>query len=291
MAEISVIGSAWLEEYIHCIDSSIHVGKNSATISKYYSGDMYNVAYNLAVLDTQTSLCIKYGNDFESAQLWNQLNDLNIMLYGPTVSHKLPTLVNISSNNRLLQFWEGNDAFQFELDDLYPHTAFSKSDYVVTDIKDNKVLELLISKSPKTKWIISHHVPSKEILEHVEGIVLTYEDALKLGKATDLDRICYRLCALGAKWVIINMGKQGIYSYSSKRPMNYQCLFKEEGYDSGCYSAFISGLVFGLATYHDLHKGIDYGIKVSAAIYDVLESTRTDLKEAITTYTDIETLI
>ena len=291
MAEISVIGSAWLEECIHCKAPSIHTGKNQASITRYFSGDMYNVAYNLALLDTQTSLCMKYGNDLESAELWNKLNSLNVMLYGPTVTEKLPTLVTVSSNSRTLKFWDDNDAFAFDIDDLYPHTAFAKSDFVVTDIRDNKILELLVNKSPKTKWVISRHVPTKEIMEHVEGIILTYEDALKLGKATDFDRICYRLCALGAKWVIIYMGKQGIYSYSAKKPLNYQCLFQGDGFDSGCYSGFISGFLYGLSTYYDLHKGIEYGNKTAAAIYNVVESTRDDLKDAITAYNEIETLI
>ena len=87
------------------------------------------------------------------------------------------------------------------------------------------------------------------------------------------------------------MGKQGIYSYSSKRPVNYQCLFQGDGFESGCYSAFISGLLYGLSTYYDLHKGIDHGTKAAAAIYNVVESTRDDLKNAIIEFENIDTLI
>ena len=213
------------------------------------------------------------------------------MLYGPTISEKLPTLVTVTSNKRTINFWEGNKAFAFNAEDLFPHTAFAKSDYVITDIQDNATLEVLITKSPNTKWVFSRFVPSKEILEHAEGIILTYEDALKLGKATDFDRICYRLCSLGAKWVIIYMGQQGIYAYSFKKPLNYQSLFQGDGFESGCYSAFCAGLLYGLSNYHDLHKGVTYGTKVSASIYNVVESTREDIKNAILEFENIDPFI
>ena len=148
-----------------------------------------------------------------------------------------------------------------------------------------------MTKSPNTKWIFSRFVPSKELLTNTEGIILTYEDALKLGKATDFDRICYRLCSLGAKWVIIYMGQQGIYTYSFKKPLNYQCLFKGDGFESGCFSGFTAGLLYGLSTYHDLHKGVSCGTKVSAAIYNVLESTREDIKDAILEYENVDPFI
>lgn len=291
MAEISIIGSAWIEECIHCVKPTIHTGTNLSTITRYYSGDMYNIAYTMSQFNVPTSFCTKYGNDLDSAQLWNQLNEKNVMLYGPTVTEKMQNQVIIHSDNRVLTFWEGNEAFKFDVDGLYPHTAFAKSDYVVTDVTDDKVLELLFKKSPTTKWIVSRHVPSKELFEHVEGLILTYEDALKLGKATDFDRICYRLCELGAKWIIIYMGKQGIYAYSFKKPLNYQSLFKDKGFDSGCYSGFISGLLYGLTTYHDFHKAVTIGTKVSACIYEVPESTRDDIQEAIKQYDNVESFI
>lgn len=291
MAEISVIGSAWIEEAVNCKDSSIRTGKNGATISRFYSGDMRNVAHTLSQLDIHTSLCMKYGSDLESAQLWNQLNSLNIMLYGPTIDAKLPTLVSVTSNQRTLNFWDGDDSFKFLKDDLYPHAAFANSDYVVTDIQDNEVLELLIMKSPNTKWVLSRFVPNKNILSNIEGIILTYEDALQLGKATDFDRICYRLCSLGVKWIVITMGKQGYYAYSFRKPLNYHCLYKGEGYESGCYSGFIAGLLYGLATYHDFPKAVTYGCKVSAAIHEVVEATRDDIKEAIKEFDGMDPLL
>ena len=89
MAEISVIGSAWIEECIHCVKPTIHTGTNLSTITRYYSGDMYNIAYTMSQFNIPTSFCTKYGNDLDSAQLWNQLNEKNIMLYGPTVTEKI----------------------------------------------------------------------------------------------------------------------------------------------------------------------------------------------------------
>ena len=87
------------------------------------------------------------------------------------------------------------------------------------------------------------------------------------------------------------MGKQGIYAYSFKKPLNYQSLFKDKGFDSGCYSGFISGLLYGLTTYHDFHKAVTIGTKISACIYDVIESTRDDIQEAIKQYDNVESFI
>lgn len=281
MSTISVIGSSWMEESVISTSDISSSGNNPAQIFKYASGDMHNIAYSLAELGCHISFCTKYGNDFDTANMWNALNSLDIMQYGPTLPEKIPHLVSVTSKNKTLSFYEGSDEFKFKIDDLYPHASFENSEYAITDIDDNNVLELLVSKSPKTNWILSRFVPNKNVLSCIEGIILKYEDALVLGKPMDFDRICYRLCELGAKWVVITMGTQGIYTYRNKVSHNYEGFHLDNAYSSGCYSGFVAGFIYGLSEYYDFSKAIQFGINVAQAIHEVPEATRTDLYQRI----------
>ncbi|MDD6468221.1 MAG: carbohydrate kinase family protein [Erysipelotrichaceae bacterium] len=281
MSTVSVIGSSWIEESI-IANTDITASKNTpSSIYQYFSGDMRNVAYTLAQLGCNTSFCTKYGNDDDTTKMWNELNDLDIMQYGPTIPYKLPRLVSVTSKQKTLKFYEGSEDFSFQTDDLYPHASFETSDYVITDITDNQVLELLVRKSLKTKWVITRFVPNKNILSHVEGIILKYEDALQLGKPMDFDRICYRLCELGAKWIIITMGSQGIYTYRNRMSNYFEGFPTDHGYQNGCYSGFVAGFIYGLMEYYDFPKAIHFGNQVANAINKVPESTRKDINEFI----------
>ena len=278
MAEVAVIGSSYIEESIIC-NSTIAAQKvNTSTISRYYSGNMRNIAINLANLGCRTSFCTKYGNDVDAVEMWGEVENLSIMQYAPTVAAQTPVFVSVHSRDGKLAFSQDMTFFEFNTNDSIPSIAYERAKYVVTDIRNPEVLFKLIQQSA-TKWIVTGHIPDKNILPLLDGVILTYDEALMLGAPAEFDRVCYRLCNLGLNWVIIHMENQGIYLYQNYTSSFFESLKPPHGYPNGCFSAFVSGIVYSLAQQHDLKQATELASTIERITFAVESPTTSEIKQ------------
>ena len=282
MLQIALIGSSHKEETL-LLSTALHTGRrNQVKIRSSYGGTIRNVAHNLGLMKLAPNFCTKLGNDDDSVQLWNQLNNLGVLMFGPTVDLPTPKKVTIlPPDGQPTVFWDRPDDFTFQPDDLLPHAVFAQADLCLTDIKNDLVLSQLTKKSPHTKWILSHHIPDKNILVDIYGLVLNYEDALTLGNPSEFERICYRLCEFGPKFVIINLNFQGIYLYSNHNGMHYPTRYQESGYYNGCYSAFLSGFVAGLACQTSTEIATGLGLDAAALTYKTVDLINPEISELL----------
>ncbi len=268
MKRIACIGTCHLEQDIFT-DASAEKGERILSkIVTGYGGTMRNTAQNLALIGFPVTYATKLGNDMDSVNIWNDCNALGIDVLGPTVDLPTPKkTVWIPKDGKTTVFWDKPDDFLFRAGDDIPHPAINQCDIAVTDVRDNAALLKMLEKSPHPRWIVSHYVPDKEILSHVWGLVINYEDALSLGKPADFERICYRLCAFGPEWIVINMNFQGVYLYTKQTGTNFLTKCQGEGYINGCYSAFLSGLVASLAVTDDIEKAVLVGLTAQGLTY------------------------
>ena len=281
MAEIAVIGSCWMEETIRFNKAMQYPDVESCQYLTFSSGDMRNVAHNLALLDADCIFCTKYGNDIDAVNMWNELNDLNVILLGPTVNEPTQRMINLYNDKQKKALLSDVHTFDFMPSDLIPYPAFASCEYGVTDIKNFEVLDTLFTKAPKTKWILSRTIPSKSILSRAEGLILTYRDIIALGTEKDFNRICYRFCAMGAKWVIVHMGAQGVFVYHNGEGTQFPSLYELNGYESGCYSAFVAGLTACLSKYQPLIASVRFAQEAEAYVYQVPTAINENIKEEL----------
>lgn len=281
MSEIAVIGSSWMEEFIELTDAPTPQGEQPCRIHLYPAGDMRTTAHTLGLLHASCTFCTKYGNDMDAVQIWNDLNDLQVMLFGPTLNQPTPRRIIINSHTNRKVLVHQAPEFTFTADDLMPHPAISACEYAITDLADPRVVKQMIEKSPQVKWIISRNIPDRTVMTSCEGLILTLDDISKLGPAKEFDRICYRFCALGCRWVIIYLNDKGVYVYRQGHGTPYSSKRHGEGYENGCYSAFMAGLLSALAKHQPLEPSVLFGLVADAAVYQCEGSTNPNLVDAI----------
>ena len=268
MKKITCIGSSHYEEDVILEENFDNGTRNEGQVYSGYGGTMRNVAHNLALMGLPVSLCTKLGNDMDGVNIWNQLHDLGVSVSGPTVDLPTPKKISIfPKDGKQTIFWDKPKDFFFHYGDVLPISVLEESDYCVTDMRSNELLLDLIDQTPHAKWVVSHYVPNKEVLSHLHGIVINYADALKLGKPSDFERICYRLCLLGLKFVVINMNFQGAYVYTNNQGKHYPTKCHGDGYFNGCYSAFLSGFVAGLSLDTNLETATKIALSAQGLTY------------------------
>ena len=277
MPEIAVIGSSYIEEAIFC--SSVIASRkiNPSTIKRYSSGDMRNIAINLARLDCHTVFCTKFGSDMEAVKMWGEADRLNIIQFGPTINRPSPVAVSVYNFGETLHFAQDRSAFEFTPDDFIPSLAFNHLDYAVTDVRDDIVVENMIRKSNGPRWVLLNRIPEKRLLPLLDGIILTYDEAIQLGNPASFDRICYRLCSLGLKWVIIHMENQGIYLYQNEDSAFFGTKRARNGYANGCLSAFTAGLLYSLANNNPMRHALSFAAEIERITYQIDTPTAENL--------------
>lgn len=267
MQSIALIGTSHLEEDILLPTFAVEK-RNAGKIRISYGGTMRNCAHSLALMGFPVSFMTKLGNDMDGIQIWSQLNGMNVHMFGPTIDLPTPKkTVLYPDNENVTVIWDRPEAFFFHPGDSIPAALFNRAGISVTDIQDNEVLRDLTLRTPDTHWIISHFVPDREVLKRTYGLVIRYGDALSLGKPSDFERICYRLCALGPRFVVISMNSQGVYVYSGQRGRHFPSKWGPAGCRNGVYSAFLSGLVAGLALNAPLDTCADIATTAEALTY------------------------
>jgi|GEM_PF-4183675 len=277
MPEIAIIGSSYIEEAIFCSSAIAAKKLNPSTIKRYSSGDMRNIAVNLARLGCHTLFCTKFGNDMEAVKMWGEADRLNIIQFGPTINKPSPIVVSIYNYGDTLRFAQDRASFEFYPEDFIPSLAFGHLDYAVTDVQNDIVLENMVRKNPTPKWVVVNRIPEKQVLPLIEGVVLTYEDALQLGNPASFDRICYRLCSLGLKWIIIHMENQGIYLYQDQDSTYFNSRRDRNGYANGCLSAFTSGLLYSLSLNNPFRQALSFASEVERITFQVSSPTAENL--------------
>ena len=81
MNRVIVIGNSYRTEVIRLKDSLSANRALSAGVNDCRSGGAYSIAYNLAVLDTDTYLLTRLSYDSTSAEMILNLDKLNGMVY------------------------------------------------------------------------------------------------------------------------------------------------------------------------------------------------------------------
>ncbi|MBQ2478018.1 MAG: carbohydrate kinase family protein [Erysipelotrichales bacterium] len=268
MKKIACIGSCHTEQDIFTDAEAEKGGRILSKIVTGYGGTLRNTALNLSRIGFPVVYCAKLGNDVDSVNIWNDLMASGVEVIGPAVDLPTPKkTVWIPKDGKSTVFWDKPEEFSFHAEDDLPYETLNECDICVTDVRDNAALLKFFEEVPHPKWILSHYIPEKEVLSHVYGLVINYEDALSLGKPADFERICYRLCSFGPKWIVINMNFQGAYLYTGQNGVNFPTKCQGDGYLNGCYSAFLSGLTASLAICPDIEKALPVALTAQGLTY------------------------
>lgn len=98
MDDVVIVGTAVIDQIMNLRSTFIPNGCNKVDLFTNHGGSMRNVAENCANLNLVVDFISKYGNDDNALSIIDNLNKLNIGVYGPTIDVATPLFVKINGD-------------------------------------------------------------------------------------------------------------------------------------------------------------------------------------------------
>ncbi|MBO4217995.1 MAG: hypothetical protein IKX74_00360 [Erysipelotrichaceae bacterium] len=264
MNRVIVIGNSYRTEVIRLKDSLSANRALSAGVNDCRSGGAYSIAYNLAVLDTDTYLLTRLSYDSTSAEMILNLDKLNGMVYANnSVLPKTPSRIYlIDKYNKAISL----DDFTFSVypgvEDGFPILSFEDDDYGLIKYVNTNYFLKAVATYPNVKWVCYNSLPENKVLNLVEGVVFDYDYLIRTVNERDIPNTCSELIKHGLKWILIVEEGQFISHYDYAGFHQYR---KDEQGEHvvGCFEAFLSMLMACLANGYDLVSAINHGLNLA----------------------------
>lgn len=254
MKNILLIGTS-MQDYIFSAHEILPNRCNKGTMTSSFGGSMHNVSYNLGCLGCNPIFITKIGNDDKAIMLQDDLSLLGVEMHTILVDKPTPIFQSVHASNTDFFLSTITKDFLFSETDSIDYSLF-KDSFAVTDQMNEKFLFDLFINTMSTRWILSGFIPSVELLQYVEGIVLNIDefDEEKLDFST------------GLQWVVVTENKEGATLYTSygKAPIKTTPIETENTLGAG--DAFLSGLLYGLAKGTTLIESVQIAHKAAAII-------------------------
>ena len=282
MDDVVIVGTAVIDQIMNLRSTFIHNGCNKVDLFTNHGGSMRNVAENCANLNLVVDFISKYGNDDNALSIIDNLNKLNIGVYGPTIDVATPLFVKINGDQEFM-FATTTPDFFLNANDNIPVAILKKHKYGITDNHDQEFLSYILKNSDQTKWIISSYIPNKELFHYIDGIILTENEFINhTNNELNYKSNLIRLFDQGLNWVIVTLGDQGCI-YMDKGQIFTISTEKKKGNPLGCGDAFASGVIYSLCIDNSLKDAIIFGHKLANLTLDTPYSVVKDLKSRINT--------
>ncbi len=274
MKKILCIGSVTTDIIVSPADSVPAPGtmRSVDSVTTHVGGCASNAAIDLVKLGVPTMLSCKVGADNFGGFVLETAKSAGVDVRGvvqdPCVS-TTASVVCISSNGERSMLYNPGSTSAFTLEDI-SEPCFAESDIVfvagamiLTAFDGRPCAEFLQRAQEAGKYTVMDTafdlddvwLPKiKEAVAHLDLFMPSYEEAVKLSGETEVSKIADVFFALGAKNVIIKMGKDGAYlceqggsryvlpTYSQIKPVD----------TTGAGDSFCAGFLCGLS------QGWDY---------------------------------
>ncbi|MBQ6655290.1 MAG: hypothetical protein IJM79_07200 [Erysipelotrichaceae bacterium] len=264
MNRVIVIGNSYRTEIIRLKDSLSANKALSAGISDNHYGGAYSIAYNLAVLDTDSYLITRLSYDATSVEMIVNLDKLNGMVYANnSVLPKTPSKVYlVDKYNKTIAL----DDFSFNVypgvEDGFPVLSFEEDDYGLIRYVNTNYFLKAVASYPNLRWICYNSIPESKVLNLVEGIVFDYDYLIKTVNERDVPATCSELIKHGLKWILIVEDGQFVSHYDYAGFHQYRR--EEQGeYPVGCFEAFLAMLTACLSNGYDLISAVNHGLNLA----------------------------
>jgi sugar/nucleoside kinase (ribokinase family) len=269
MKKVLCVGSVTTDVIVTPTDSIPKPGTLQAvdSITTHVGGCASNAAIDLAKLGVSVALTCKVGTDSFGDFVKKNLEENGVDISGVVFDQAVSTTVSIvcvnSTGERSFLYNPGStSAFQKE---NIPQTLLSECDIIfiggamLLGSFDGKPCREVLKKSQlmgkytvmDTAWDFQDQWLSKikEAIPYLDLFMPSLEEAVKLSGETEISKIADKFFELGAKNVIIKMGKEGAYicEESGKRYMlpTYKGIKPVD--TTGAGDSFCAGFLCGLA--------------------------------------------
>lgn len=264
MNRILVVGPTYTTEVIkinNALESSTFL---PASIKHTFSGGSYAIASNLTVLDVDTHLITRMGNDEIANLMYIELDKRNGFIYSNnSVLFETPKKVYLidKDGNQHVMDNVTYDAYP-ALTDNFPAAHFEDSDYGIANVINTQYLKELVNHYPNIHWVSENNIPAEEMLKYFDGVVIEkiYFDSL-VRREEKYDYINY-LLRKGLKWlIIIDEAKEAnLFTMTSSNRFHRDNQGKEL---VGSAEIFTSMLVACLTNDYSLNESIDHAINLT----------------------------
>lgn len=280
MQSVVVLGTVVYDQILtarNCIQEN---SCNKMNCQASIGGSMHNIAWNLSSLKQETHFITKFGNDDLALYAQNELEKKGCFIYGPTLDLPTPRFFLIQDKQRSELFSTITKDFYYHFSDPLYISAIEHCTWGITDNQDEKLLQSLLNKTPRTKWIINGSIPALSLIHQINGIILN-ENEMQRYCLNQQEEYLDKLFSLGLKWLILTRAEKGATLYISHGAYDFPVNTPASSLNSlGCGDAFSSGVLFALLNEKDIKTACEIGIKASQLVLSstgALSDTITDL--------------
>jgi sugar/nucleoside kinase (ribokinase family) len=269
MKKILCIGSVTTDIIVSPADSIPSPGTMSSvkTVTTHVGGCASNAAIDLAKLGAYPILCCKVGKDNFGSFVVETAKAAGVDVGGVTKDPSVSTTASVvcvnSSGERSMLYNPGSTSAFFAKD--IPEQCFADSDIVfvagaliLTAFDGSPCADFLRRAQQAGKYTVMDTafdldgiwLPKvKESIQSLDLFMPSYEEAAKISGETEISKIADTFFALGAKNIIIKLGKDGAYiceqngsryilpTYASVKPVD----------TTGAGDSFCAGFLCGLS--------------------------------------------
>ncbi|WP_416147336.1 carbohydrate kinase family protein [Salipaludibacillus sp. HK11] len=257
----------------------------SNTYNKYFGGSPSNIAINVKKLGANSLVASAVGKDSLGKYLVNQLYKESIDMACVQMVDNATSMVLVtkSKNSPVPIFYRDADyqlAYTPELEDALMNSKILHfSCWPISRLPVRKTVEKLIDVAKKNHKLIcfdpNYHpmiwekgedgiAYIKSLISNIDNVKPSEDDAERLfGKDTHENQI-KKFIQLGAKLVIMTLGKDGAIVSNGRETLTFDSLATEVVDTTGAGDAFWSGFYASIIKGDTIKKALNLGFAVSA---------------------------
>ena len=267
MNRVLVIGPSFASEIISIRQPLQADTSYSARISRFNCGGSFLLAYDCAMLETDTCLFTRMAFDDIANQMMIDFEKTGGFLYSDNRLLKTTPLRTLlkDENGSLTVF----DSLSYDahpaLEDGMPAFGLEAGDYVVANIINSAFLRRVLERCRPAGFIAEGFIPEEGLLKHFEGVLLEADWFEQLGRGERIREICQDLISRGLRWVSVDRRGQEIWLFSAD---GLQVLRKDDAgsYYEGAHEVYSAMLVSCLANGYSLKDAAAHGLNIANAI-------------------------
>jgi len=265
MSKVLVVGPTSTTTVINN-RNTIDAGKSyRSSISKFLTGSMYTIAYDLAVLDTDTTFYSRLAYDSDGNALNFELEKTGCTIFSNNrLLPDTPQNIFIYDKRNIVTSFNniGYEAYP-SISDGYAPIDFRDGDYAIVDIKDSMYFQRLIEHYPTLRFIGYNTAISDALIKYVEGVIYDYQTITSIATKSNFPSYARSLLDKGVKWMVITNNGQEAYYYQG---LQQAMLMADDfgNYPLGTNEAFASMLTACLADGMNLKEAVEHGLKLAS---------------------------
>lgn len=226
-------------------------------------GGQFLVAHNLAVMETDTYFITRLAYDEAGNRLLKDLDENNVVVN--FTSNQLSS----TAQKTYLFSKEGLKIFDDipynsypSLEDRVPAEFFMNVDYALVNIINSNYFHYILKNYPKMHYICDNNIPSDEILENVEGVILDEEHVKNYVDERDFASFADKLLYKGINYLLVTDKGKGVYIYT-RNGNDYLAKDKSGPYYLGCHEVFVSMFLASLSNGLPFSQALNNGLNLT----------------------------